>query len=553
MRHVGRMAHIIRLATQYGFGYLADQLGLSHLAFRRRSGRSTDEIAISQPFGRRVALLLQELGPTFVKLGQVISTRADIFPPELVAELRKLQDEVEPVPYEQIVPVLEQALGKPVEQVFHHFEKTSLAAASIGQVHEAVTLDGEEVVVKVQRPGIEQVIEIDLDILMTLASMAEARFAEAREYHLVDLVREFAEIIREELFFTSEAHNCDRLREILDDDPTVYIPEIHWDLTSRRVLVMERVSGTKIGSLLDLDQKGIDRKALAEHLGRCILKQILSAGFFHGDPHQGNILVRDDGTLVFMDFGIVGRFDPRSREALLGLFLAIFRQDADAVVDRLLELGAVEEEVDIQAFRREVDRLLAKYYFLPRKEFKIGEIINKVLELVFTFRLRMPPEFALLAKVLLITEGICMTLDPDFDFNEAARPLARQFAETNLSARSLITSLSDHLIDLNRLATTLPRQITHLLSKAERGTFKMHLQMDRVDEALLKFGAIMNRLTVSIMLAAIIIASSLIMTAKLEPLLWGYSALGLLGFLVSVVMALWLIISIIRSGKLFTR
>ncbi|MCC6443533.1 MAG: phosphotransferase [Armatimonadetes bacterium] len=553
MRHVGRVAQVLRVATKYGFGYLIEQVGLAPLAWRKRSQMPAEQAAVGQPFARRVALLLEDLGPTFVKLGQAISTRADIFPPDLVYELRKLQDEVEPVPYAQVKPIVEESLGKPIEQVFHHFEPKPLAAASIGQVHEAVTLDGEEVVVKVQRPGIEQIIETDLDILMNLASMAEAQFVEARDYRLSDMVKEFAEIIRDELMFTSEAHNCDRLRELLADDPMVCIPEIKWELTSRRVLVMERVSGTKIANFVELDRKGIDRKSLAEHLGQCILKQILTTGFFHGDPHQGNLLVRDDGVIAFLDFGIVGRLDARSREALLGLFLGIFRQDPDAVVDRMLELGAVEEDINIQGLRREVDKLLAKYYFLPRKDFKIGEIINKLLGLISTFRLRMPPEFALLAKALLITEGICMSLDPDFDFNEAARPLAQQFAESRFSPRHLLGTVGDHLIELNRLASALPRQITHLLSKAEHGTFKMHLQLDRADDILLKFGAIANRLAVSIMLAAIIIASALIMTTNMKPLLWGYPALGLLGFLTAVIMSLWLIISIIRSGNLLTR
>lgn len=544
LRHARRIIAIAEVASRHGFGLVIDQVGLTRWLWRRAP---TSEPA-AQPAPRRLLLAIQELGPTFIKLGQMLSTRPDVIPEEYVRELAKLQDEVPPAPWPAVARLLEEELGAPPQVIFDSFDPVPVAAASIGQVHHATTREGRSVVVKVQRPGIDRVISVDLEILAGLANLLEERIPAARRYEPRALVREFAETLHDELMYTIEGRNAERLRQALERDPErVYVPEVIWAHTTRRVLTLERVHGVKLTDLDAIEAR--NRPALAIRLAQSILRQVLVHGFFHGDPHPGNLFVAPDDTLVFMDLGIVGRMDGRTREDLIDLFLGIFRQDADRVVDRLTAIGVMSEDVNQAALRREVSRMLAKYYFLPRKELQIGEIVQVILSFAFRYQIRLPSEFALLGRALLTTEGLCMQLDPNFDFNQAARPFERQLADVpGLWRQSVLDALTG-LRDLNRLVPELPRRFERLLTRLERGQLRARIEIEQSDRTAHVVAQAFTRLSFSVLVCGLLGISAFVTRLPLPPLIHGSSAWGLAGLAGSILLAAWFLAHLIRGGS----
>ncbi|MGQ9525453.1 MAG: ABC1 kinase family protein [Armatimonadota bacterium] len=533
LRHTHRIAVIAEVAAKHGFGYFLERLGIAHRVRRRQPQVYTA--------AQHLVLALQELGPTFVKLGQAASTRVDLIPAEYIEQLRRLQDEVPPVPYEQAAKVVEEDLGAPPEEVFLSFDKNAIAAASIGQVHNAVTRDGREVVVKIRRPGIERVIQEDLEILADIAHLIEERIPDARQYQPTALVREFAETIADELIFNLEGHNCDTIRGNLKDYDVV-VPEVIWELSTRRVLTLERIHGYKPSDREHISK--FDLRAVATSLTQCMVKQILMDGFFHADPHPGNILVSSAGKLVLLDFGIVGRLDPRMRAAFIDLFTAVFSQDADRVVSAMYAIGAVSDETRREALRRDLARLLTRYYFQPRVQFHIGELLTKILSLVYRNRVLIPPELAMVAKALFTAEGSCLALVPDFDFNEAARPMTRVVRRTISPAKRAVLDMASVAHELRRMSPDLPRRIDALMSKAERGQLRIQVEYDQGDRTVRALFSAANRLAVSILIAGFLFASVQVTSMRIPPYIGGYSAWGIAGLVVGVILMAWLILHI---------
>ena len=538
LRHTHRIAVIAEVAAKHGFGYILDRLGIVSRVRRRRRPVSV------RPAAQHLVEALQELGPTFIKLGQAASTRADLIPAEFIEHLRRLQDEVPPVSYEQVAQVIAEEFKTKPEDIFLTFEKTPIAAASIGQVHYAVTRDGREVVVKVQRPGIERVIHSDLEILADLAVLLEERIPDSRRYHPRALVREFAETLTDELIFSLEGHNCELMRAKLARDGIV-VPGVIWELTTRRVLTLERIRGYKLTDRQNIER--FDLRALATKLARSIVKQVLVDGLFHADPHPGNLLVSETGELVLLDFGIVGRLDVRTRENLAELFVAVFLQDADRVVSVLSDLGATEDEVDREELRRDISRLISKYYFLPRSQMRIGDILNRILSLVYRHRVIMPPEFAMIAKAFFTAEGSCLLLVPDFDFNEAVRPLVKEILKRISPARRVASNLASAVREFHRIAPGVPRHIEGLVRKAERGQLRIQVEYDQGDRTVRTLFSAANRLAVSILTAGFLFASVQVTSMRIPPYIKGYSAWGIMGLIVGGVLTIWLLFHIRRN------
>lgn len=523
-----RLAQIADLLVKHGLGGLLDLVGFRPRVVARSSREDVRERRL--PVAHRVRLLLQDLGPTFIKLGQIASTRSDVIGEEFTYELRKLQDEVPPVSFEQVRMVVEEELGKPLEELYEFFDPTPVAAASIGQVHRARLKDGRAVAVKVQRMGVLEVVRNDMAILGWAARRMEQRIDIARRMNITGLLQEFEDLLMDEMVYTIEGHSADRMRQNLTSNPRIRIPEIIWPLTSRRVLTLEDVSGVKLSNRDQLMDMGINLSELASGLSQAYIKQILIDGFFHGDPHQGNFLVGPDGRIALIDFGIMGRLDERTRDTLVDMFIAVFRQDSESATAHLVSLGAVSAETDMVALTKDVDRLLSKYYFLPRSELRLGEVLAHVLAVVYRHDVHMPTDLALLTKVLLTIEGICLQLDPDFDFNASIRPFANELMDRSVSPLKTLQDANRGAREVARIARVLPTRVMDLLNKADRGQLRMIVQYDQSDRSLDHFYEMGNRLAMSISLAALMLGSALALRTQLHPFI------GIAGYIISFLL-----------------
>lgn len=511
LRNLRRLREISRILAKYGFAYAVIQLGIDRLipVSRWRARLRGPEHPLSPP--ERARLALGELGPTFIKLGQILSSRDDLLPPEYTRELRKLQDDAPPVPYAQVAAQIVSELGRSPEQLFASIEPEPLSSASIGQVHGAITKDGRAVIVKVQRPGIAAVVETDLAVMRDAAAFLHSRSRVLRRFDLPALAAEFAGVMRDELQYRIEAYNAQRLRENLSALTWVQVPGVVWELTTQRVLTMERVHGVRVDRIDDLRAQGVDLRRLARRFAQCILQQIFLDGFFHGDPHQGNVWARDDGTVVLLDFGMVGRLDRRFRRSLVDLILALGRQDSEAALDEIADLGMMGEHQDVSGLRHDLRRLFTRYYFLPRHEFPLGELFLRVVQLIASHRVPVPWDFSRLGKALVITEGICHELDREFDFDEAAAPVIDQLRRERMNPRYLIEEVSDVGRDLVRNLSVLPERLNQVLSELRRGTLRLRVRDDEIEHLVAHRNTLVNRISLALVLSAMEVATALFM------------------------------------------
>lgn len=550
-KNLNRLRQIVNILIKYGFDYFVKQLGLTNLVSKGGKILKLKPSKIAQlPLPVRVRLALEELGPTFIKLGQILSTRPDLIPTDYIEELQKLQDKVPPFAYAQVNQMIKRELGADILKIFKSFEQKPFAAASLGQVHQAMLEDGDKVVVKVQRPEIEKVIETDLDILFHLARLTERHIPASRLYDLVGIVEEFARAIRLELDYGTEGRNAERFKKNFEGDEIIYTPKIYWEFNSKRILTMELVQGIKINSIEELDKAGYDRKKIAENGAKAFMKQILIDGFFHADPHPGNMLVMKGEIIGFMDFGMMGRLDEDIREKGVDLFIDILERKPDKIINEMLNLGITSQEIDTNSLKIDIKEILDKYYDKPLKGIKLGELISQLVKISIKYHIKMPAEFALLGKSLLTIEGIGLELDPDFNLAEIAKPYAKDLILERKSPQRLMVKLLNDLSELYNLIILIPRQLSKTLKKMEKGTFKLEFQHRGLENLIGALDRSTNRLSYSLIMAAIIIGSSLIMQTDKGPHFMGFPIIGVLGFLIAGVLGLGLVIMILRSGKI---
>ena len=495
--------------------------------------------------------VLEELGPTFIKLGQILSTRPDILPQSYISELEKLQDTAPTLPIEKVYAVIEAEFGAPAYKVFPEFGPTPLAAASLAQVHRAKLSDGTSVIVKVQRPGIEEQIETDIEIIYKRVQFVEHHWERARTYGLTELVDEFAAILREELDYTREARNTDRLREVLSRHKRVKVPLVYWQYTTKRVLTLEMLEGTKITEVGNKQGPGPDPTDLAKRLASLFVEQILVDGFFHADPHPGNILVTSDGTIQLVDCGQVGRMDPETKAGIVRMLIAFEQQDVRALADEILFLGIADEEVDVRRLTSDLDRVLRAYYGMPARAINIGQLLKLVLGVSAKHRVRLPANFAVLGKVLASIDGICRRLDPNVNFTEIARGYVGKAVRKEIVFEGSIAELYRALVATRGLLVSLPEQLSRLMRKAVEGHLRIEFKHEGLDEVTESLRASSNRIAIALIVAAIIVGSSLIVATSGGPMPgWlGIPSLGLLGYVLASVFGVWLIVSIIRSAR----
>jgi ubiquinone biosynthesis protein len=548
-RYRGRPARwfdLGRVASKYGFAWFLHQSGLGEWV-PRRLARSDAARGLVAPVAFRRTL--EELGPTAVKLGQALSTRADVLPPEWVRELRELQDHVPPVGFDQVRQVVEDELGQSLEDLFASFDEQPAAAASVAQVHFARLHTGEAVAVKVQRPAIRQVIEGDLAILTQVARMAEARISWAARNRVSDFVDELAHNLRGELDFRIEERNTELMRAAFADDPYTTAPRVHHPLSSRLVLTTERVEGFRCADTARLDEAAVDRPRAARRLAGVIVRQIIQEGCFHTDPHGGNILIGPDGTIYLLDLGNVAFLPPQLRDDLVYLLHSLIEGDVEELTTGLTSIGAATEGTDAGALRADLTRYVVHFRTLSTSDMSVGQLLEEMLFLIYRHEIAMPPVFAQMLRALILVDGECRLLDPDFDFRPVAQEVVRDTLWRVARPRAVARSAARTVRGVTRYLSVLPQQLSSALRRAEAGGLKLRVEYDDLDRPMHRLDIMFNRLAFSIVIAAMILAPALWMQVDVSQArpFW-HPAHLLLG--TGVALGVWLLYSILRSGRL---
>jgi ubiquinone biosynthesis protein len=568
IRDLGRLHDIASILVRYGFGDMVRRIGLANAL--ERAGRalhwSNAEEFAHLPPPARVRRALEEMGPTFVKLGQVLATRVDLLESEWIAEFGKLQDSAPAAPYAEICQQLTEDLGAPPEEIFTVFDPVPLAAASIAQVHRARLADSSEVVVKVRRPGIRPIIEADLRWLSRLAELAEMESPELRSFHPQEVVRQFAQSLRRELDFAGECRNAERIAEnfagYTDKDesiaeavlevssalPIIIIPRVYWAWTCERVCVQEFIDGISGRKLAAVDQAGLDRKILARRGARAVLKMIVEDGVFHADPHPGNVFYLLGNRIAFIDFGMIGRLTDERRDQLIQLLLGLVRHEPMRVADVMLDWTG-DAAVDEDGLILEIQTFVDQYHGVALKQLSLGAMLSDLVAILRQHQLTLPADLTMLIKAFISLEGMGRELDPDFDMASEAMPLLEQALRKRYMPASLLKRGRWAVGEALALIADLPRDLSRLLRAARRGRLEIHIDITHLRRFGNQLDSAANRLVIGIVVAALIIGSSIVMTVPGGPSLLGLPFFCILGFFGAVIGGIWLMLSIWKSSK----
>lgn len=548
--HLRRYRQIADVLIRHGLGFVVGIVGLDRFVPFRLGifGQLRGSERYTRPERLRVAL--EELGTTFIKLGQILSTRVDLLPLDYQLELARLQDQASPIPGEVIRDVVVAELGLPIESAFATFDLIPLASASIGQAHAATLLDGTEVVVKVRRPDVERQIEEDLEILQNFAAVASRRWELADQYDVMGLAQEFAQTLRSELDYVREARNAERFATNFAGDDHIRIPRVFWETTTSRVLTLERLRGIKVTDSVALDAAGIARPALAERAARFILKMTFEDGFFHADPHPGNFLIEPNGRLGLMDFGMVGSLDDRTQDKLIELVLAVATQNSDRLVDGLLELGVALRRVDRLLLRRDLEHLTARYYGRRLGDIVVTTVVADTLAVIRRHRLQLPPNLALLVKTVVMNEGLGRLIDPTFNLADALVPYGRRLLLRRYSPMAWARRLGQAGLDAARLGIELPEQLRRIIGELERGGIEVGMRPEGFEPLVRRFERLANRIILGIIVAAFVNGLAVLVSVYRPAVLERWAgAVFAVGFAFAAIIGVYLAWSILRSGR----
>jgi ubiquinone biosynthesis protein len=544
-----RATHIARIFASFGFASAVTVLGLKRFLPRRTGealpGTGDTEMAV------RLRMALEEVGPSAVKLGQIASSRSDILPIEYIRELRKLTDEVAPFPFDEAKSIVEYELGGKLADHFSEFRERPAASASISQVHYARLHDGREVAVKVRRPGIEETMEVDLQLFVWVAHQAERYTQWGKQGGVAQLAEEVAFRLRNELNFSIEGHNTDLLRESLAEETRAQVPRVHWQLSTSKVLVLEWLEGAKATDSEGLQKLHIDSGAAARNLAQLVLKQIFENGYFHADPHSGNLLFGAGERIMFLDCANMGYIGTDLRRQLLAMLQAMLEADARETSNRILMIGAPSRNTDMQKLYLDIQTVLGRYGKMRSMDVGLREVLDHVMHVIFHNQIRMAPGFATIIKTLVMMEGICLQLDPNFDLVKVTQAIGQELLEESQDIFRILERWWQMGQDFQRYLAILPRRFDQLLTKLEVGGITVRAEYDDVERPMRMLATIMDRLAVSILVGAIILASAQILTGG------GLHRIGSIGdvliysvLAIGVVLGGWLVLSIIKSGRM---
>lgn len=551
VRDLGRLHDIAAVLIRHGFGDFVGRIGLAAAleSAGKRLHLHVPENLTAMDAPVRVRRAMEELGPSFVKLGQVLATRVDLFAPEWIAEFSRLQDAAPSLPFAELEPQLTEDLGEPPAQLFAALDPQPLAAASLAQVHRARLVDGTEVVLKIRRPGIRPVIEADLRLLARLAEIVESEAPELRRFRPRELVRQFARSLRRELDFAAEARSAQRIAANFAAQPDIVIPRIHWPWTGERLNVQDYVAGIPGRHPELAAQAGLDLRLLARRGANAVLKMMLEDGYFHADPHQGNVFYLDANRIAFIDFGMIGRVSEERRYQLATLLYGLVDQQAAKVADVLLEWSGSSDPDGESALVSDLDAFVDQFHGIPLRQLDLAAMLSEVLTILREHDLSLPADLALLIKAFITLVGMGRQLDPDFDMAGEAKPFLERVLIAHESPGALAKRGWHSLSSAVGLLTGLPDDVRQLMRAVRRGRLQVKVEVLPLEQAARRLDRAISRLTAGLIAAALIVGSAIVMTSEREPALPGLPSFGMLGFLAAVAIGIWLLVSIWRSGK----
>jgi len=549
-RDIGRLNTILGVLIRHGFGDMVHRLGLTEALAKAGHAlqweHAADLARLEAPVQLRLAI--EELGPTFVKLGQILAGRTDLFGPAWITEFEKLHSKVPALPFEALRPQLLEDWGQAPEALFSRLDTEPLAAASIAQVHSAQLQDGSEVIIKIRRPGIVDTITADLRLLARLSALAEANVPALQPYRPQQLVKELNRSLQRELDLANECRNAERIAANMASHPWIVVPKVHWPLTRTRVNVQERMVGIAGHELAQLDTQGLDRQLLARRGAQSVLKMIVEDGLFHADPHPGNVFYLPGNRIAFIDFGMVGRLTQRRREELLALLMGLVERNPQQVIEVLLDWTGDGHGAQLDQLEAEIETFVDQYYGVALAQLSLGQMLSDVTAILREHRLALPSDLALLIKAFITLEGMGRGLDPEFHMAQEALPVLRKVLRARYKPRALARRGWQTVRSALALAEKLPHDVSRLLRKARRGQLHIGLELAHLQRVGNQLNQAANRLAMALVIAALIIGSSIVMTVQGGPTLWGLPAFGFLGFSGAVLGGLWLVRAIWRSG-----
>jgi len=551
VQHVRRYRVIIGVFLKFGYDDLARRLplpGSIRLPFRSRPPKGEEVSPFSAP--ERLRHALEELGPTFVKLGQLLSTRAHLLPRSFTLELAKLHDQVPPIPYQQIQAIVTSELKQPLAELFLSIEETPIGSASIAQVHRAVRVNGEKCVIKVQRPGIEKTVRVDLEIMAHLAALLENHVEGWRVHKPTAFVAEFARSMEQELDFGAEAAHLKRFASQFAGDPTIYVPKVVPGAVTRRVLTMEYIEAVKASKFEELDAAGLDRRQIAARITDLVMKQIFVHGFFHADPHPGNIHVLPGNVICFLDFGMMGFLDQQTRQTFAKFVTGIAQRNESAAAGALLRLAHAELDPPRSGFEADVAEFMHRHFYRPAGEMVFGQLVNHLFWLTARHNLTLPPDLSVMLKALALMEDLVCRLDPGHDIILQARPFMKLVLARQFRPRRLLRQWLEFGGDAVELARELPLEIRRLLALIKEGRALFHVHHQGLEGLINTLERIINRLAFALVLSALIIGSSVVIHSRVPPLWNDVSVIGVAGYLMAGMMGFWLLIAMLRHGKM---
>jgi ubiquinone biosynthesis protein len=549
-RDLGRIHDIATVLIRYGFGSFVRVLGLGSVL--ERAGRvlnwhHTEEYArLDTP--QRIRRVLEDLGPTFIKLGQILATRVDLFPPQYIAEFEKLQDQAPPVPFEDLLPQIEEDIGGSIDEFFLEVDRLPLAAASIAQVHKAVLKDGTKVVLKVRRPGLRKIIEADLRLLQRIVDIAESESSDLRRFRPREILRQFNQSLRRELDLAGECRNAERVALNLAENPYVIIPKVYWQWTGEKINVQEYIQGINGRDLESLESAGLDRKLLADRGTQAVIKMIMEDGFFHADPHPGNVFYLPDNKLAFIDFGMMGRLTEERREQVVRLLYGMVNNDPIKVAE-ILEDWSETISTDEHALTIDIEAFVNQYSSLSLKDLSLTDMLSDLMALLRDHKLTLPPDLSLLIKAYITLDSLGRYLNPDFNTLLFAAPYIQRIMHERYRSQAIAQRGWRNLLNFADLLSSLPKDLRKLIRSSRKGAFQVDINLKYLDHYVNIIDNAISRLTVGIVTASLIIGSSIITSLKSGPESSGSPALAFIGYTFAAFGIVWLLFSVWKSGN----